>query len=274
MSKSSIYETTWLDLVFDGKNKEYGAYQLRQENTKTTLKALFSGIVLVTALATATLLISSAKGETIPDIDPTLPTVKIVEVIQPVTPKKPELPKTNTAPPLSVEKPKSSMANPTVVKPELEKPDVPTNKEFNNSNASPIGVEGGIGTTEPTTNGGGDSPEAVEPVGGTSIYNTATVDKMPTYPGGMDGFYKFVGRNFRTPEDVLTSGSTVKVLVSFVIEKDGTMTEIKVNRNPGYGLDKEAIRVLKSIKVKWEPGSIKGQPVRVVYSLPIAVKVP
>ena len=60
--------------------------------------------------------------------------------------------------------------------------------------------------------------------------------------------------------------------VSFVIEIDGTITDIQVKKNPGYGMDKEAIRVLKSLKTKWTPGMIDGKPVRTSYMLPIIVQ--
>jgi protein TonB len=67
--------------------------------------------------------------------------------------------------------------------------------------------------------------------------------------------------------------SSIKVYVSFVIEKDGTMTDIQVKRDPGYGLGKEAIRVLKSLKTKWSPGMIGSKPVRTSYNLPISVQI-
>ena len=64
----------------------------------------------------------------------------------------------------------------------------------------------------------------------------------------------------------------MSVSVSFVIEKDGSMTDIKVLRNPGYGLDKEAIRVLKALKTKWKPGVKNGKYVRTQYTLPIKIQ--
>ena len=60
--------------------------------------------------------------------------------------------------------------------------------------------------------------------------------------------------------------------MAFVIEEDGTMSNIKVTRDPGYGLGKEAVRVLNSLKTKWTPGMIGGHPVRTYYNLPILVK--
>ena len=87
----------------------------------------------------------------------------------------------------------------------------------------------------------------------------------------MGEFLNAVGKRFKTPE--LEELKTLKVLVFFVIEKDGTLSNIRVTRDPGYGLGKEAIRVLNSIKTKWTPGYKNGQPVRTAYNLPITVNI-
>jgi hypothetical protein len=100
--------------------------------------------------------------------------------------------------------------------------------------------------------------------------SAAILDKMPQFPGGMDKFYKYVGNNFEKPE--LEGINVLKVFVSFVIEKDGSMTDIKVMKDPGYGLGREAIRVLKSLRTKWSPGMIDSKPVRTAYNLPIVLE--
>jgi protein TonB len=122
------------------------------------------------------------------------------------------------------------------------------------------GVEGGTGKT-PT--------ESTEE--GTT--NVNMVDVMPVYPGGMEAFYREVGRKYRIPE--AASEMVAKVYVSFVIEKDGTMTNIQILRDPNQslGLGKEALRVLKSMKAQWKPGIKDGKPVRTAYNLPITVKI-
>ena len=79
-----------------------------------------------------------------------------------------------------------------------------------------------------------------------------------------------MGNNFEK-QDIEGSGA-IRVYVSFVIEKDGSMTDIQVKKDPGYGLGKEAIRVLKSLKTKWTPGMIDSKPVRTAYNLPITVQ--
>lgn len=97
------------------------------------------------------------------------------------------------------------------------------------------------------------------------------VELKPDYPGGMAEFYKFVGQNFKMPAEATKNKINGKAYVQFIIEKDGSLSEITVLRDAGYGIGAEAIRVLKR-SPKWIPGTIKGKPVRVMYSLPISIQ--
>lgn len=99
------------------------------------------------------------------------------------------------------------------------------------------------------------------------IYNTSGVDIKPEFEGGMEKFYKFIGQNFKVPDE---EGLRGKIFVSFVVEKDGSLGDIKVIRDIGYGTGNEAIRVLK-ICPKWKPGELNGKKVRVIYSMPINI---
>jgi hypothetical protein len=100
-----------------------------------------------------------------------------------------------------------------------------------------------------------------------SIYNTSSIEVKPDFPGGMQKFYMFVGHNYQMPEE---DGLNGKIYVTFVVEKDGSLTDIKVLRDIGYGTGKEAIRVLNK-SPKWTPGEQNGKKVRVLYSLPITI---
>jgi protein TonB len=100
-----------------------------------------------------------------------------------------------------------------------------------------------------------------------TVYNTAGIDVKPDFPGGRDEFYKFVAKNYRTPDVKKLNG---KVYVTFVIEKDGSLTDINVIRDIGYGTGKEAIRVLE-LSTKWLAGEHNGKKVRCTYSLPISI---
>ncbi|MFY0482194.1 energy transducer TonB [Flavobacterium sp. PLA-1-15] len=281
MSNVSIFETRWIELVFEGKNKEYGAYQLRQENPRTTVKALLIATTLLVLLFASIKISSLFAKEQITDKNGILATpLEFTDIV--VDPFKKEPKKTDALPPAKKEEPKKelnkeNLVDPTVVEKDKAKTDIATNKEAetNPTQGSPEGIatgnegtgtEGGIEGGKGKESGGGDGIE--EPKG---PYIEATLDVKPSFPGGIDNFYKYVAKNFKTPE--MDNEKAIKVYVSFVIEKDGTMTDIRVPRNPGYGLDKEAIRVLKSLNIKWSPGMIKGKPVRTSYNLPINVQV-
>jgi periplasmic protein TonB len=100
-----------------------------------------------------------------------------------------------------------------------------------------------------------------------SLYNTAGVEVVPQFPGGIAKFYEFIGKNYKTPN--LQIGG--KVYTSFVIEKDGSITDIKVLRDIGHNSGVEAIRVLKKCP-KWKPAMQNGRNVRCSYVLPITIQ--
>ncbi|MFB3385866.1 M56 family metallopeptidase [Flavobacterium sp. LAR06] len=101
---------------------------------------------------------------------------------------------------------------------------------------------------------------------------TTDVDVKPEFPGGIVEFYKFVGQNYRIPEELSKNKTNGKVYLQFMIEKDGSLSEITILRDKlGYGAGEEAVRVLK-LSPKWIPASDKGKPVRVMYSLPITIQ--
>lgn len=270
MSNVSIYQKSWIDLVFEGKNQQYGAYVLRRENPKTTLLSFIYGIVFVSGCI-ALFAIFNLKS----NVAVTIPTDIIDEVIRvtPISlpetkaePIKPALPTENT---VASQVTPSNLTNMVVAETAVSV-DVPTNQN--------------IASVQPATSSGlgtGFSDETIQNttaiVGATissetkSSYTSVELDKLPEYPNGIEQFYQYVAKNFKTPD--LEEGQILTVLVSFIIEKDGSMNHVKVLRNPGYEMDKEAIRVLQALKTKWKPGIKNGNPVRTEYSLPIKVKI-
>lgn len=272
MSNVSIFEKKWIDLVFEGKNKAYGAYQLRQESPRTTLSAFFYAILFIGLLSGASMLFSSFKPKPdtdfIPVIEDSLTVVKIENIIE----EEPEKPKVE---PKRVEQPETEVApvnKPFEVAPTPKAdPDVPKNDDVPKVNPPAGGTEPGTGGTPTAPGGGGgtdDGGDKPAPPAGPVI--SSVLDRQPEFPGGMKKFYTYVGENFEKPE--IENIESLTVHVSFVIERDGSMTDIRVLRNPGYSLDKEAIRVLKSLKTKWKPGVLNGQNVRTQYTLPITVR--
>jgi len=258
--KLDLLKKQWLDVVFEGRNKLYGAYELRTSNGKTTMRSFVIGGIIFTFLVSipvlANLLPDNEEDNT---LDQKITTVKL-------PPK--EKPKENVPPP-PPPPPKVDQVKfvkPVVAKAEEVVEEPPKIKEIVDKK---IGAE--------TIKGDPDAEVTIDPVGNgpkdvveedNNIYNTAGIEVKPDFPGGIDKFYKYVGKNYQVPEE---EGLKGKVFVSFVVEKDGSLTDIKVIRDIGYGTGKEAIRVLKSCP-RWNPGEQNGKKVRVLYSLPINIQ--
>jgi len=280
MSKSNVFNNEWIDLVFEGRNKKYGAYQLRQQDSRTTAIALFSGIALMGLAAGIPAAVTYLSGAPQQTAIVTTDTggLKVTEFIVPEMPKVPEPPKAEPKVPKEAAAPAAPSTSTikfteTLVATSEPVPDPPHTDDFTNKNPGPETVEGvkggnSMSVTPGVIGGTGKNPDALAPEG---PMNVNMVDEMPLYPGGMERFYSEVGRKYRVPET--DKEMTVKVYVSFIIEKDGTMTGIKILRDPGMGLGKEALRVLESMKTKWKPGRVKGNSVRTAYNLPITVNI-
>ncbi len=99
----------------------------------------------------------------------------------------------------------------------------------------------------------------------------SSVDEFPEFPGGTNAMMNFLSSNLKYPESAKNNKQQGKVFISFVVEKDGGITDVKVMRGVCEDIDAEAIRVVKSMP-KWKPGKQEGKPVRVHYTLPITFK--
>ena len=102
-------------------------------------------------------------------------------------------------------------------------------------------------------------------------YTINELTENPDFPEGMEKFYKFVGENFNIPLEAVKNKVKGKVYLTFIVEMDGTLSNIKIIRDLGYGIGDEAARVL-GISPKWIPGKVNGEAVRTMYSLPITVQ--
>lgn len=97
------------------------------------------------------------------------------------------------------------------------------------------------------------------------------VEDMPEFPGGEQAMMDFVGKNVQYPKEAMEKEISGRVLVGFIVEKDGSVNEVKIVRGIGGGCDEEAVRVVKAMP-KWKPGKEKGKPVRVSYMMPFTFK--
>ena len=114
------------------------------------------------------------------------------------------------------------------------------------------------------------SPEKVIEIKTNDEPQSETLEDIikPSFPGGMVLFYKYVGNNFKVPENFKGKG---KIYIKFFVEKDGSLSDIEIIRDLGFGLGDEAVRVIKE-SPKWIPGLENGKPARMLYSLPILIE--
>jgi protein TonB len=271
---ASLFNKEWIDLVFEGRNKKYGAYQLRSQNPKTTTIALICGSLFFTALVAAPFIYNKIKAgmaETEkPEDEKIIEVVDIpVEIEEPLPPEPPKVEQIQ-APKSVVEEIKFKPLE--AAKKEDVPEDPPKTKDFEKANPSNQNKEAAPDGDIPVDAYAGDLEKGTEPKGeDDGIYATATLQVQPEFPGGMKAFYKYIIDNFRTPD--LDRDMDLKIYVQFVVEKNGELTAIKIQKDPGHGAGKEAERVLKNLKTKWKPGIQNGKPVRASYNLPITIRV-
>lgn len=262
--KLDIIKNQWLDIVFEGRNKIYGAYELRKANRKTTVKALIVGSIIFSFAVAAPLIISLLPNseEEVVNNDIKIATVKLPPKKEEIKPNQPPPP----PPPPKVDQVK--FVKPVVAKANEVTEDPPKIVDLKDKKVGNETIKGDpdavLTVDEPV--GKGPVTEIIQE--DNNVYNTAGIEVKPDFPGGIEKFYKFVGNNYKTPEE---EGLKGKVYVTFVVEKDGSLTDIKVLRDIGYGTGAEAIRVLKKCP-KWTPGEQNGKKVRVLYSLPITIQ--
>ncbi|KLT64121.1 energy transducer TonB [Pedobacter sp. BMA] len=265
MSKLDILRKEWLEVVFDGKNKSYGAYQLRKTNGSNTTRALIIGSVLFLVLFFSPKIYSLVKGS----MEQEEEQVKAQEVI--LAPPPPVNPETPPPPPVEPPPPKVDQVKmpPPIVKPDIEvRDEPPTVEKLKEADPGQRDIKGDptadIVINEPV--GEGPKREAAVAVDDNQVYDFVSIEKQPEFPGGLPKFYKYLSGAIKYPPMAQENNVQGKVFLSFVVEKDGKLTDITVTRGLGSGTDEEAIRVLKA-SPRWNPGIQNGKPVRVKYNI-------
>jgi protein TonB len=265
-SKLDILNQQWIDVVFTGRNKNYGAYELRKDNPRNTNKALLIGVAAFVLLISFKTILNAIEGF-IPKADEK---VKVTEVVLPPPPVNEEV--KPPPPPPEPPKPKVDQVRfpPPVVKPdnEVREKEPPTVKELEVADPGPKDQKGdpnqAITIDEPV--GNADVKQVVEE-NPNQIFTA--VEQVPTFQGGEAGFNKYLQKSIRYPAIARENNVQGRVIVQFVVERDGSLTDIKVVRGIGSGCDEEAVRALKA-SPKWKPGIQNGRPVRVQYSVPVS----
>jgi len=262
--KLDILKEEWIDVVFTDRNKAYGAYELRKKSGFNTTKALIIGVAAFVFAISLPTIINIIAGF-IPKKEDK---VKIVPVVlQPPPPVNKQKP---PPPPPEPPKPKIDQVKfpPPVVKPDNEvKEQPPTVKELEVADPGQKTQKGdpNADIVINTPVGNGDEKAVTEDEN--KIFTA--VEQEPTPNGGIGKFYKYLGDNIRYPAVAKENNIQGKVFLTFVVEKDGSITDVKVLRGIGSGCDEEAVRVLRNAP-KWKPGIQNGRPVRVQYQVPVS----
>ncbi|MDB5122674.1 MAG: Gram-negative bacterial tonB protein [Mucilaginibacter sp.] len=266
-SKFDLYNVGWLDLVFENRNKNYGAYYLRQHYADNMVRAMVITFLGLLTLFGLTAILNPDKPNihtTVVDITPTTaiqpPPAQPIKKIEPPAPAKSVKPQA----------PEPTVATQRFVPPVVVKdPDATEKITLNKDLTGTIGQvetkgKTGQNTLPVETNGNG----AATPVEDTKVYTIGGLEVMPQPKGGESAWAKFLNKNLRYPVPAQEEGVSGKVVLSFIIEKDGQLSNIVVLGPAGHGFDEEALRVLKLAKA-WNPGKQNGQPVRVRFAIPI-----
>lgn len=262
-SKLDILDQKWIDVVFSGRNKAYGAYELRRDNGRNTRTALIIGVIVFIFIISFNTILNMISGF-IPKAKEKVKITNVVLQPPPVDLKKPPPP-----PPPEPPKPKVDQVKfpPPVVKPDVEvKEKPPTIEELKVADPGQKNLKGDKDAAVTIDEPVGNSDAKVTEEDPNKIFTA--VEQEPAFPGGMEKFINYLSKNIHYPAVARENNTQGKVIVSFVCERDGSLTDVKVARGIGDGCDEEAVRVIKN-SPRWKPGIQNGRPVRVAYSVPI-----
>ena len=270
----------WCDMIFEGKNKEYGAYQMRQQSDRRhNLAVLYVaiGLAVIAAGLWGWNLYRIAAEEAEREALAAAAKQKLAQMEMEAKEEEQEVEEIEIEQP---ETPPEEVVNQQQVTNILIADDnevtdenqVRSNEEIN-QNQSQFG-HANIDT-------GKDDAEITEKVQ-TEVVQAPPVEKkkeevfrhveqMPQFPGGDAELYKFISQNLNYPAMAIENGVQGKVIVQFVVTKDGSIGNVKVVRSVDRDLDNEAIRVCKNLP-NFIPGKQNGQPVNVWYTLPVTFK--
>lgn len=272
MSKIDLISSDWVDLVFEGRNKAYGAYRLRKSTTKRNILAM----VAVVLLLIVAFIILTVKNF----VDEQRAKVAMTQVAELTNYKQPEKKaevkqkKVEVEPERVVERVKSSIkfTAPVIKKDDEVKPDeeLKTQDEL-------MSTKTAIGTFDVKGNDDANGeilkakdviaePEPPKHEEENKVFDI--VEQQPLFPGGPAALMKYLSENTKYPVVALENGVQGRVTVQFVVEKDGSISDVHVLRGVDPSLDKEAVRVVKSMP-RWTPGKQNGITVRVNYRVPV-----
>lgn len=273
MAKIDLVSNEWTDLVFEGRNQAYGAYKLRKGTSKRNLWSII--IVLITAVVAFSAMAIQKVIEANRKVENTQ-AVELSALQEKKKAKKIEKTPIKVEPERVVEKVKSSIkfTAPVIKKDEEVKDEdqIDLNKiENTNTTIGAFTVEGNdeVGGEILKAKEEIAQPEPPKHEDENKVFDV--VEQPPSFPGGMAALQAYLRDNIKYPVVAAENGIEGKVIVQFVVGKDGSISNVTVARSADASLDKEAVRVVKSMP-KWTPGKQNGTTVNVKYTCPVTFR--
>lgn len=268
-----LNQQQWCDIIFEGRNQAYGAYALRRGTAKRYNIALICIVVAIIAIVGAAGLYQLASAGR--------DDVAMTEVTQVSRLKPAEVKQKDKV--VKIEKPQEIQQVKSSVKftaPVIKKDEEVDEKETLKTQDELMNAKGSVSIADVQGNNedGADiadlkqivveaPPE--EKVVEEKVFDV--VEQMPDFPGGMSALMQYLGKHIKYPVVAEENGIQGRVIVTFVVEKNGSITDVQVIKSVDPSLDKEAVRVVKSMP-HWIPGKQNGSAVRVKYTLPVTFR--
>ena len=280
MAKIDLYDPKWVEMVFAGKNKEYGAYQLRKGTSGRNIKALLI-LVIAAALVGGFLAWKVIEQKQAEEQQAYMEAMELAKLQQQAKKeekkKEPVKPKIEPKKEIPVARETQKFTAPVIKKDELVKEENQVKQMDKLDEKVAVGTENKEGVKDRTVEAvrseiavaAPPPPPAPKPEVATKVFDV--VEEMPSFPGGSAALMSYLSSNTKYPVVAQENGVQGRVIVSFVVERDGSISDVKVARSVDPSLDREAQRVVKSMP-KWKPGKQNGSAVRVKYTVPVVFR--
>ena len=280
MAKIDLYDPKWVEMVFAGKNKEYGAYQLRKGTSGRNIKALLI-LVIAAALVGGFLAWKVIEQKQAEEQQAYMEAMELAKLQQQAKKeekkKEPVKPKIEPKKEIPVARETQKFTAPVIKKDELVKEENQVKQMDKLDEKVAVGTENKEGTKGRLAEAvrsdiavaAPPPPPAPKPEVSNKVFDV--VEEMPHFPGGAAALQAFLSSNTKYPVVAQENGVQGRVIVSFVVERDGSITDVRVVRSVDPSLDREASRVVRSMP-RWSPGKQNGSAVRVKYTVPVVFR--
>ena len=280
MAKIDLYDPKWVDMVFAGKNKEYGAYQLRKGTSGRNIKSLLI-LVIAAALVGGFLAWKVIEQKQAEEQQAYMEAMELAKLQQQAKKeekkKEPVKPKIEPKKEIPVARETQKFTAPVIKKDELVKEENQVKQMDKLDDKVAVGTENKEGVKDRTVEAVRNDiavaapppPPAPKPEVSNKVFDV--VEEMPSFPGGQGALMSFLNSNIKYPVVAQENGVQGRVIVGFVVERDGSITDVKVMRSVDPSLDREAQRVVKAMP-RWKPGKQNGSAVRVKYTVPVVFR--